>query len=135
MSLVPGTYQIRLNASEKPALFNGEMPLDSPTFETVGEASIDFSIDDPTGVLVFCQPPVTWKDFSSGDNPPGNTTNVVEKTLTITVTPGKVEKIYFFNLHLNLGIIGQDFLPSEGPMIVDPTIVEKPAETPPPYSG
>jgi len=128
--LGPGTYQVRINAVGKPSLFDGETPLDDPTFETTGTTAIKFEIEDPTGILDFTLIPITWRGLAADINPPDNVPVLDGKRLTLEVNvgPGQPERTLVFTLHFNRGDIGDVLWTHDGKAVVDPTIVEKPPE-------
>jgi hypothetical protein len=125
MSLGPGTYIIKLS-NGKPALFVTNAagllsPIGDPTFDTVGNASFIFTIDETeplTPPFAFKDPPLTWHDASGQitPEPTGNSFTLDGETiLTLNVTAPAEAQTVIFTLQTNNGGI-------------DPTIVEKPAD-------
>ena len=128
----PGTYVIRLNGCGKPSLytFDGATPIDDPRFESSGNASFFFQIQDSS--LRFDESrPITWSELES--EPIGNYHHVMKEVniLILNITPPVVlpeSLTYHFKLHLNLGELDEVLWSHDGEFIVDPTIIEKPPE-------
>jgi hypothetical protein len=130
----PGSYVIKLNGSGKPSLYTdgGTTPLDDPTFHTIGDARLVFTIlatSEIADALIFSDPPLTWGDQ---EKPLGNSHEVEGKTkLTLSVRPpagAPLTVTYHFKLHLDLGGFSHELWSHDGKRRVDPTIIEKPPE-------
>ena len=129
--LGPGTYHVRRNASGKPSLYtSGGTPIQDPSFETIGAATLIFKIeDDNKNGYVFSATPLTWEAETPAGNRVVRDPNNVLLTLSVTSPPPEAPaKTYHFLLRFNSGEIPDVLWSHDGGTVLDPTIIEKPPE-------